>query len=182
MKKRVLSALLAVIMALALTACSVENKPNQDDVVSPSTQITTTQTGEASQSDTQTTEQAAADGKLMFKPYEEVAEGDFTNLYSDGKFGGEYLESYVFYSAADMTDVKVHSIEMNEDMTFTSTGLYYSADSIKSGDGLFLSINVPDVPPACIIVYKAAGKEYSYGVFMNGRDGGISLIEASLTE
>ena len=117
-----------------------------------------------------------ADCSLRFKGAQERSDGDYSKVY-EINCGGEYVESSYVWCDAEMTDFECISIEMYDDeaTTFTRTGVYSHINSVKPGEAVYVTIELPEIIPNAAFVYTAEGTRYIQLIGYNGRDGGMSL-------
>ncbi len=115
-----------------------------------------------------------ADCSLKFKGAPERSDGDYAKVY-EINCGGEYLENSYVWCDAEMKDFECVSVEMNDDGSFTRTGVYSHIDSVKPGEAVYIIVELPEVIPNAAFVYTAEGEQYVWLIGYNGRDGGMSL-------
>lgn len=121
------------------------------------------------------------DCTLRSRDASERSDGDYTKVY-EINCGGEYIEHHYLYCDAEMTDLRCVCVEMNEDGTFLQDSVYSHIDSVKPGEAIYLTLEVPEIIPNTAIVYTAGGTEYVWLVSYNGRDGGIALVPLGVNQ
>lgn len=103
---------------------------------------------------------------------------DFKNIHT---FGSSEYESYFIWNDCDMTDVLLFTIAYNDDFSDCyPTSVLSHWEIVNAGDALKLNIDIPEVVPNAALSYTAEGKQYTYILSYNGRDGGIWLGEHSV--
>lgn len=121
------------------------------------------------------------DCTLRFKGAPERSDGEFSKVY-EINCGGEYLENSYVWCDAEMKDFECISVEMQEDGSFTRTGVYSHIDSVKPGEAVYVIIELPEIIPNAAFVYNAGGEEYIWLIGYNGRDGGMSLSPLGINQ
>lgn len=114
------------------------------------------------------------DCTLHFRSAPERNDGAYSKVY-DINCGGEYVENSYVWCDAEMTGFECISVEMQEDGSFVKTGTHSYIESVKPGEAVYVTIELPEIIPNDAFVYTAGGTEYIWLIGYNGRDGGMSL-------
>ena len=150
--KKIIAALLAVIMLLTLVGCKKDEQPTAP--VAP--------------------DNAPVSAQLHTAVTSELTDRKFATVYT---FGTDEYESYMFWNDVPMTNVGLIGLEYDADYNnIIGYELLCKWDSVASGDALQLNIMIPEGMPNSAFSFTTQGNSCTYILGYNGRDGGISLM------
>ena len=113
---------------------------------------------------------------LEQKPAADVTRDEFSRAYDVVCSTGEYVEDFYLYCKnADMTSFRVVTITTDDDLKYHVSGDVQTVDTVKTGEAVHITLEVPETMPYNAVIYTAAGSEYVFVINYNGRDGGIVL-------
>ncbi|MBP3413893.1 MAG: hypothetical protein J6L81_01670 [Clostridia bacterium] len=105
--------------------------------------------------------------------YDEMTDGQFSKLYPYG----QGMEHYVFFCESEMTNAGFFDILYDYDGITGRGETVTVAPVVAKGEGIDVSIDVPEGFPNRGFTYTVGGMTFEYAICYNGRDGGISLVD-----